>query len=176
MVAPTTALSPLRTRRAVALCVYAVALAVLGCTAGALELVGWSESGQPAVVAAEQAADATDGPTEPPNADGDVIVDGAVDADRSAHVALTDYDARLARIRAGDCHALGACVGTRGSCLVIMERHIDVASESYYDPATKGLLAEYLYDPMNGVETWTTGYADCAAEQFVQNEFIICER
>ncbi len=66
-------------------------------------------------------------------------------------------------------------VGAQGSCLVIIEHHIDVAWESHRDPQTKRLPAEYLYDPMNGVETRTTGYTDCAAEQFVQSEFIVCQ-
>ena len=144
MNARTTPHSRLSTQRALTSCVYAAALAVLGCTAGWLE---------PAT--SNKAAEAT-------------AVAGKQDTE------LADHDAHLARIRAGDCFGLGARIGTRGACLVIIACGIDRAQESYYDPQTKALVAEYLYDPMSDIEAWTTGYTDCAAEPFVGGEYILC--
>lgn len=158
------------TRSALASALHATAFFLLGCTAGGLELAAWNKSGQTAVVAGERAADATDGQMQTPD------IDAEVNADTDADVSLDDYDAHLARIRAGDCRGFAARVGTCGGCLAIIEFHIDVAWESYYDPETKRLVAQYLYDPMSGVDTWTPDSTDCAAEQFVQDEFIICER
>ncbi len=131
-------------RRLISSCVYAAALAVLGCTASGLEPVVSGESGRTTVVA-------------------------------GADVQLpADYDAHLGRIRAADCFGLGARVGTRGACLVIIEHHIDGVRESYYDPQTKALVAEYLDDPMSNFEGWTLGDAECAGEPFVESEYILC--
>jgi hypothetical protein len=109
---------------------------------------------------------------------GEEVVDGTASpmgiTDARLDAAPVDYDAHLERIRAGDCFGLGAHVGPQGSCLVIIEHHIDVAVESYYDPETKLLVAEYLYDPMSDIEEWITGHADCREEPFLQCQFILC--
>lgn len=148
------------TRPALASCVYAAALFLLGCTAGGLDPVVPNDSGKPTIVASGQAVGGAAGAAE-----ATATGEGA---------SLTDYDAHLARIRAGDCRGLGACIGTRGRCLVIIEHRIDTAWESYYDPATGDLVAQYVYDPMSGFEDWMLGYTDCGEEQFVQDDFVVC--
>ena len=118
------------------------------------------------------------------------------DAPDEVEPSPTEYEAHLARIRAGECFGLGARVGTRGvetdsrdgdargnsristdqprGCLVIIESGIDIAREAYYDPEAETLVAEYIYDPMNSFEGWTLGDAECAGEPFVESEHILC--
>jgi hypothetical protein len=100
-------------------------------------------------------------------------------ADNSTNVAgqskpADNYDSFLERVRAGDCSALAARVGTCGSCLVIIESHIDSYDAWYFDPDTRQLVGQHQFDPMLDVDTWTPGPPACAAEEFEETEFIVC--
>ena len=87
-----------------------------------------------------------------------------------------DYDAFVQRIRAGECSGLAARIGTCGPWLVVIESHIDNYREWYFDPETRRLVAEHVFDPMIDIQEWTVGYAAYAEEEFVQTEFIVCGR
>jgi len=87
---------------------------------------------------------------------------------------LASYDSVVERIRAGDCLGLGARIGTCGPWFVVIVMRIDSSRTWYFDPDTRLLVAEFVFDPMSDIETWTFGYVDCADEDFKQAEFLVC--
>lgn len=89
--------------------------------------------------------------------------------------ASANYDAVVSRARAGDCPGLWARIGSCGTWLVVIVSRIDSYKEWYFDPDTRLLVAEYVYDPMSGVDAWTFGYADCGNNEFVEAELRVCD-
>ena len=59
---------------------------------------------------------------------------------------------------------------------MVIESHTDNYREWYFDPETRRLVAEHVFDPTIDIEESTGGYAACAEEEFVQTEFIVCGR